>query len=128
MDDLQAIAWTLLDLYNSDSLDTIGQNLSWSLKPNILELKEQFIQDYKNNFTNSEVYIKNPKLTKHNLFVIGELADYTHERSNKINKKTTDKLNRVENKKTMKTIVENYYSDYNDEYYDDIVAILNKLK
>jgi hypothetical protein len=128
MDDLQAIAWTLLDLYNSDSLDTIGQNLSWSLKPNILELKEQFIQDYKNNFTNSEVYIKNPKLTKHNLFVIGELADYTHERSNKINKKTTDKLNRVENKKTMKTIVENYYSDYNDEYYDDIIIILNKLK
>ena len=128
MDDLQAIAWTLLDLYNSDSLDTIGQNLSWSLKPNILELKEQFIQDYKNNFTNSEVYIKNPKLTKHNLFVIGELADYTYQRFNKINKKTTDKLKTVINKKTNNIIVENYYSDYNDEYYDDIIIILNKLK
>ena len=77
---------------------------------------------------NSDYYIKNSKLTKHNLCVIGELADYTHERFNKINKKATDKLNRVENKKTMKTIVNNYYSDYNDEYYDDIVAILNKLK
>ena len=128
MDDLQAIAWTLLDLYNSDSLDTIGKNLIWSLKPNILELKEQFIKDYKNNFQNSDYYIKNSKLTKHNLCVIGELADYTHERFNKINKKATDKLNQVVNKKTMKIIVNNYYSDYNDEYYDDIVAILNKLK
>ena len=39
MDDLQAIAWTLLDLYNSDSLDTIGKKFNLVFKTKYIRIK-----------------------------------------------------------------------------------------
>lgn len=114
MDDLQAFAWMLLDLLGDKP---IAQGLPWSNKK-LNELKNaklEFIENCKNDsYTNN---IQNGTLTKHNISIIGELANYTIDRADKKDKYTTDK-------KTSKGL---YYCDYNDQYYTDIINIINKL-
>jgi len=116
MDDLQAFAWMLLDLLGDKP---IGEGMPWYKvkKPEDRKtLKIEFIQNCK-----SDIYvdtIANGTLTKHNISIIGELADYTIGRADKKSKYTTD----------LKTPSGLYYSQYNDDYYKDIANIINKLQ
>ncbi len=116
MDDLQAFAWMLLDLLGDKP---IGYGIPWcgNKKPDeVKNAKLHFIENCKNDsYTND---IQNGTLTKHNISIIGELANYTIERANKKDKYKTDKI-------TSKGL---YYCDYNDQYYIDIINIINKLK
>jgi len=120
MDDLQAFAWMLLDLLGDKP---ITQGMPW-INKKLNELKNaklHFIENCKNDsYTDN---IQNGTLTKHNISIIGELADYTIARADKRNKYTTDKY--IIHKKTNEKL---YYCDYNDQYYKDIINIINKLK
>jgi hypothetical protein len=120
MDDLQAFAWMLLDLLGDKP---IAQGMPWGNKK-LNELKNaklHFIENCKNDsYTDT---IQNGTLTKHNIGIIGELADYTIARADKRDKYTTDKY--IMHKKTNEKL---YYCDYNDQYYTDIINIINKLK
>ena len=116
MDDLQAIAWMLLDILSKNKyilLDNINEKQVDNI---IYNNKINFLKNYKN-----AEYIKtigNILLTENNISVIGEIVEYTMKRADKINKYPTDK-------KTSNGI---YYSDYNESYYNDIEKILYKLK
>ena len=124
MDDLQAIAWMLLDILSKNKyilLDNINEKqvdkINEKQVDNIIyNNKINFLKNYKN-----AEYIKtigNILLTENNISVIGEIVEYTMKRADKINKYPTDK-------KTSNGI---YYSDYNESYYNDIEKILYKLK
>jgi len=116
MDDLQAIAWMLLDILSKNKyilLDNINEKQVDNI---IYNNKINFLKNYKN-----AEYIKtigNILLTENNISVIGEIVEYTMKRADKIHKYPTDK-------KTSNGI---YYSDYNESYYNDIEKILYKLK
>ena len=124
MDDLQAIAWMLLDILSKNKyilLDNINEKqvdkINEKQVDNIIyNNKINFLKNYKN-----AEYIKtigNILLTENNISVIGEIVEYTMKRADKIHKYPTDK-------KTSNGI---YYSDYNESYYNDIEKILYKLK
>jgi hypothetical protein len=51
------------------------------------------------------------------MVVIGELAEYTMKRADKPNKYPT----------YLKTPEGLYYSEYNEQYYDDIINIIKKI-
>jgi serine/threonine protein kinase len=116
MDDLQAIAWMLLDILSKNK-NILLDNINEKQVDNIIyNNKINFLKNYKN-----AEYIKtigNILLTENNISVIGEIVEYTMKRADKINKYPTDK-------KTSNGI---YYSDYNESYYNDIEKILYKLK
>ena len=116
MDDLQAFAWMLLDLLGDKP---IGEGMPWynvKIPTHRKDLKIDFIKNCRNdNYTDT---IANGTLTKHNIGIIGELADYTMGRADKKSKYSTD----------LKTPSGLYYSQYNDNYYKDIANIINKLQ
>ena len=115
MDDLQAFAWMLLDLLGDRAI-SIG--LPWYsviLSIDRLTLKMEYIENYKNDeYVNKYA---NGTLTKHNMAVIGELAEYTMKRADKPDKYPT----------YLKTPERLYYSEYNEQYYEDIINIIKKI-
>jgi hypothetical protein len=117
MDDLQGVAWVLLDLLSDSNILLVRNN------NNIKDLYENIVYENKmrfiNNYRNID-YIKSVEhgaLTANNMAVVAEIAQYTIERANKPNHYPTDKI----------TAGGIYYCDYNDAYYNDIEMILNKL-
>ena len=117
MDDLQGVAWILLDLLcDKNNILTRNVNYIKDLYENIVYYnKIEFINNYKN--TEYIKTIESGTLTANNMAVVAEIAQYTIERANKPNRYPTDKI----------TAGGIYYCDYNDAYYKDIEMILNKL-
>ena len=123
MDDFQAFAWMILDLLGDKP---IGYGMSWAKVTNVKNAnKERY--DKKIEFMkkcNERKYvstIENGTLSAHNISVIGELANYTVERADKVNKYETDL-------KITNGHWSAYYTIYNEKYYTDIEKIINKLK
>jgi len=123
MDDFQAFAWMILDLLGDKP---IGSGMPWAKVSNVknankerYDKKIEFMK--KCNDPNYAKKIENGTLSSHNISVIGELANYTLERSNKIDKYATD-LDYQNGPWRA------YYSEYNEKYYTDIEKIINKLK
>ena len=116
MDDLQAVAWVLLDLLcDNYNILSINNNIKDSYENIVYENKMRFINNYRNiDYIKS---IERGALTANNMAVVAEIALYTIKRANKPNHYPTDKI----------TSGGIYYSDYNDAYYNDIEMILNKL-
>jgi len=123
MDDFQSFAWVILDLLGDKP---IGNGMPWGEVSNvkkanveIYEKKIEFIEKY--NDTNYIKNIENGTLSSHNISIIGELANYTYERGDKVDKYITD----------IKLVIgpwNAYYSIYNEKYYTDIEKIIKKLK
>lgn len=123
MDDFQSFAWVILDLLGDKP---IGKGMPWGEVSNvkkanveIYEKKIEFMKKY--NDSNYIKSIENGTLSSHNISVIRELANYTYERGEKVDKYETD----------IKLVIgswNTYYSVYNEKYYTDIEKILNKLK
>ena len=123
MDDFQAFAWMILDLLG-DKL--IGSGMPWIKISNVknankerYDKKIEFMK--KCNDPNYAKNIENGTLSLHNISVIGELANYTLERADKVNKYDTDL-------KITNGPWNAYYSIYNEKYYEDIEKIIKKLK
>ena len=117
MDDLQGVAWVLLDLL-CDKNNILARNVNYikdSYENIVYYNKIEFINNYKN--TEYIKTIESGTLTANNMAVVAEIAQYTIERANKPNRYPTDKI----------TAGGIYYCDYNDAYYNDIEMILNKL-
>jgi hypothetical protein len=120
MDDLQGVAWVLLDLL-CDKNNILARNVNYikdSYENIVYYNKIEFINNYKN--TEYIEYIKSIErgaLTANNMAGVAEIALYTIKRANKPNHYPTDKI----------TAGGIYYCDYNDAYYKDIEMILNKL-
>jgi hypothetical protein len=123
MDDFQAIAWMILDLLGDKP---ISVGMPWGIisdvknaNKEIYDKKIEFMK--KCNDYNYAKSIENGTLSLHNISVIGELANYTLERADKISKYETDL-------KITNGPWDGYYSNYNEKYYTDIEKIINKLK
>jgi len=123
MDDFQAIAWMILDLLGDKP---ISVGMPWGIisdvknaNKEIYDKKIEFMK--KCNDANYAKSIENGTLSLHNISVIGELANYTLERADKMNKYETDL-------KITNGPWNGYYSDYNEKYYEDIETIIKKLK
>jgi hypothetical protein len=125
MDDLQAFAWMLLDLLGGRAIH-IGMPWYSAGGDNnaIKQQKLQYIKQCKID-AYTEKYV-NGTLTKHNMAIIGDLADYTMERYYKDDKYDTDLITpkTKKNKKSEGLC----YSEYNDKYYTDIIQIIEKLQ
>jgi len=123
MDDFQAFAWMILDLLGDKP---IGSGMPWAKVSNAknankerYDKKVEFMK--KCNDPNYVSTLENGTLSAHNISIIGELANYTLERADKIKKYVTD-LDYQNGQWRA------YYSDYNEKYYTDIEKIINKLK
>ena len=123
MDDFQAFAWMILDLLGDKP---IGSGMPWEIvssgknaNKEIYDKKMEFMENC--NDTNYTVNIENGTLSSHNISIIGELANYTLKRADKVDKYDSDL------KKTHCNWIA-YYSNYNDKYYEDIENIIKKLK
>ena len=125
MDDLQAFAWMLLDLLGGRAIH-IGMPWYSAGGDNnaIKQQKLQYIKQCKID-AYTEKYV-NRTLTKHNMGIIGDLADYTMERYYKADKYDTDLITpkTKKNKKSEGLC----YSEYNYKYYTDIIQIIEQLK
>jgi serine/threonine protein kinase len=123
MDDFQAFAWMILDLLGDKP---IIDGMPWKMvscgknaNKDIYDKKIEFME--KCNDSNYTVNIENGTLSSHNISIIGELANYTLERADKVDKYNTD-LKITNGNWTA------YYSNYNEKYYEDIENIIKKLK
>lgn len=116
MDDLQALAWMLLDLLGGRPI----RAMPWSggmTHEERLASKEYFLAHCVDpEYTDA---ITNGTLTPHNIHVIAELAEYTRSQADKCTQCVYDtdmKFNGC------------YYSYYNPRYYKDIRMIIEKIE
>lgn len=114
MDDLQSLAWSILDVLGDKE---ISKGMPWYGNNNedIYNKKLEFIEKCKDPEYVSG--IANGTLTSNNIAIIGELAGYTIGRADKPNNYITD----------LKTDKGLYYSDFNEKYYSDMSSLISKL-